>query len=80
MDDVVNRPKHYNSGSIECIEAIKASMSELEFRGYLKGNAIKYVWRYKHKGKPAEDIAKAGWYLNRLKEEIERESAAKEQT
>lgn len=70
MEDVVNRPKHYNTGAIECIEAIKASMSPIEFRGYLKGNILKYLWRYNYKGKPIEDVDKAAWYLTRLQQEI----------
>ena len=70
MEDVVNKPKHYNTGAIECIEAIKASMSPIEFRGYLEGNILKYLWRYNYKGKPIEDVDKAGWYLTRLQQEI----------
>jgi len=64
--DTVNHPDHYTQGGIECIDAIEASMSKDEFHGYLKGNAIKYIWRYKEKGKAVEDIEKAMWYLNRL--------------
>lgn len=66
-NDNVNSHAHYRQGGIECIEAIKASMSEEGFRDYLKGNVI---WRYKHKGKAIEDIEKALWYLNRLKDEL----------
>lgn len=69
-NDNVNRPAHYRQGGIECIEAIKASMSEEGFRDYLKGNVMKYIWRYKHKGKAIEDIEKALWHLNRLKDEL----------
>lgn len=69
-NDNVNSPAHYRQGGIECIEAIKASMSEEGFRDYLKGNVMKYIWRYKHKGKAIEDIEKALWYLNRLKDEL----------
>ena len=65
-DDVVNSPGHYRQGGIEAIDAIKASMTREEFKGYLKGNAQKYLWRYRHKGKPAEDLRKAKWYLDRL--------------
>jgi len=64
--DAVNSPKHYNTGGIECIESIEASMSRLEFVGYLKGNLSKYIWRYNYKGKPIEDLRKAQWYLERL--------------
>jgi hypothetical protein len=71
MIDTVNKPTHYNNGKVECIEAIDASMSDIEFRGYLKGNVLKYVWRYLYKGKPLEDLKKARWYLDRLIESYE---------
>ena len=64
-EDNVNHPSHYTQGGIECIEAIKASMTASEFRGYLKGNAMKYMWRYQLKN-GVEDLKKASWYLNRL--------------
>jgi hypothetical protein len=64
--DVVNKPRHYNTGTIECIEAIEESMSSVAFKGYLKGNCMKYLWRYDYKGKQVEDLEKAGWYLRRL--------------
>ncbi len=65
-NDVVNSPEHYRQGGIECIEAIEASMTREEFKGYLKGSVLKYLWRYEHKGKPGEDLRKATWFLNRL--------------
>ena len=71
--DHVNHTKHYNTGSIECIEAIEASMSPLEFKGYLKGNVLKYLWRYNYKEKPREDIQKCLWYLERLDKVLEKE-------
>lgn len=64
--DPVNHPDHYTSGGIECIDAIRASMTPDEFRGMLKGNAMKYLWRYRLKGKPVQDLEKAAWYLARL--------------
>ena len=68
--DNVNNPQHYNNGSIECIDAIKESMTNSQFRGYLKGNCMKYLWRYDYKGKAKEDLEKAGWYLNKLIKEV----------
>ena len=57
--DMVNQPGHYTKdGGIECIEAIKASMSSAAFNGYLKGNVMKYIWRYENKNK-LEDLQKA---------------------
>lgn len=64
--DVVNNPSHYNTGAVECIDAIEESMTPEAFQGYLKGNTIKYLWRYNYKGKPLQDLQKAEWYLNRL--------------
>lgn len=63
--DAVNHPGHYTSGTIECIDAIQASMPAKEFQGYLKGNVLKYVWRYEHKGL-VQDLEKAEWYLTKL--------------
>ena len=69
--DPVNHPTHYNQFGIECLSAIEASMTPVEFRGYLKGNCQKYIWRYVYKGKPVEDLKKAAFYLNLLIEKVE---------
>lgn len=69
MSDAVKHPSHYTQGGIECIEAIKASMTHEAYCGYLKGNAIKYLWRYQQKG-GVEDLDKAGVYLDWLRKEV----------
>jgi Protein of unknwon function (DUF3310) len=68
MDDVVNSPSHYKRGGIECIDAIRAMLTPEEFRGYLKGNILKYLWRVEAKGNPAQDSSKANVYLAWLRE------------
>jgi hypothetical protein len=68
MTDSVNQPEHYNAGSIECIDAIRAAMPPAAFHGFLQGNIIKYVWRHRHKG-GILDLKKAEWYLKLLIEE-----------
>jgi len=73
--DVVNNPDHYNTGNIECIDAIEESMSSVAFKGYLKGNCMKYLWRYDYKGKQVEDLEKAGWYLHKLTDMVEEENS-----
>ena len=73
-EDVVNKPKHYNTGNIECIEAIEESMSSVAFKGYLKGNCMKYLWRYDYKGKQVEDLQKAMWYLALLTNIVTKEN------
>ena len=61
----VNHPDHYTNGDIECIDAIRASMTDSEFSGYCKGNCLKYIWRYDKKN-GIEDLKKAEVYLNWL--------------
>lgn len=64
--DTVNKPKHYASGSIECIQAIEEATKDLKgIEAVCTANAIKYLWRWKLKnGK--EDLRKAKWYLEHL--------------
>ena len=61
MTDDVNSPSHYTRGAIECIDAIRAALTDEEFRGYCKGNMIKYVWRERYKG-GNQDLEKAATY------------------
>lgn len=64
--DPVQSPSHYTVGSIETADAIEASMSAEAWEGYLKGNILKYLWRYPYKGKAEQDLRKARWYLDKL--------------
>jgi hypothetical protein len=68
MSDLINKPPHYLQGKIECIDYIL----DQDF-GYLAGQIIKYVTRYRHKGTPVADLKKAQFYLNRLIEDLERD-------
>ena len=63
--DPVEKPMHYAAGNVECIDAIEAQLTPEEFRGYLKGNVAKYLWRERKKG-GKESLKKAKWYLNKL--------------
>jgi DNA-directed RNA polymerase subunit RPC12/RpoP len=60
--DTVNQPSHYTSGDIECIDAIRAALTDDEWRGFIKGNVIKYIWRERLKN-GNEDLKKAEKYL-----------------
>ena len=64
-NDTVQHPSHYTQGGIECIEAIRASMTADGFCDYCKGNIIKYIWRWRDKG-GVEDLRKASVYLDWL--------------
>jgi len=68
--DNVNSPKHYLKGKKETIDVIRDCMTTDEYHGYLKGNVLKYVSRYKFKGEPLQDLHKAEWYLKRLIMEV----------
>ena len=66
--DDVNNPKHYNSSGLECIEAIEAMTEKMS--GDIAphaANVLKYLWRCEYKN-GLQDIDKAIWYLNRLKD------------
>ena len=69
--DMVNQPKHYGQGDIECINYIEDFLSDDEYTGYLRGNIAKYLhrWRYKN---GVEDLRKARWYLEALIQQQER--------
>ena len=66
LDKEVDSPAHYNTGTVECIEAISSTLSGEEFQGYCRGNALKYLWRCMYKGKTKQDLEKCRWYLDRL--------------
>ena len=70
--DNVEKPSHYNTGNIECIEAIEEALTDKEIRGYFKGNCLKYLWREQYKN-GLEDLKKARWYLDRLIKRLEKE-------
>ena len=67
MKDLVNHPPHYNKGDIECIDAIEAMLTQEEFVGYLRGNSLKYRWRFRYKN-GIQDLEKAEWYEKKLME------------
>ena len=67
--DNVNHPAHYNKGTMECLDVIKACLSNSEFRGFLKGNVMKYMYRKGDKGDALEDLNKACWYAKKLMEQ-----------
>lgn len=68
--DPVNRPAHYTSGGIECIDAMQAAFGYEAVKDFCLCNAFKYLWRHRNKN-GVEDLKKARWYLNRLIREME---------
>ena len=69
--DMVNSPSHYTQGDIECIDAIAEVVKYLDgMEAMCTGNAIKYLWRWKHKN-GITDLRKAQWYIQRMIDEFD---------
>lgn len=60
--DMVNRPAHYTGNGMETIVALKGTMSDEEFRGFLKGNIMKYLTRAGKKDAVSQELNKVLWY------------------
>lgn len=60
MNETVEHPRHYNTGTIEVISAI-----DDWGLNFSRGNVVKYVARAgkKDPSKEVEDLKKALWYL-----------------
>lgn len=71
--DMVNHPAHYGGkdNPYEVIKVLEKWLTPEEFRGFLKGNVIKYNARANKKNR-LEDYKKAAWYADYLKKYEER--------
>lgn len=69
----VNHPSHYNSGGIECIDAMISAMGPEATANFCQGSAFKYLWRAGQKdGNPiTQDFKKANWYITKAIELLE---------
>lgn len=67
MTERVNHPQHYGGADnpYEVIKVLRAWLTPEEYRGFLKGNVIKYEARARDKG-GLEDYRKAKWYQDEL--------------
>lgn len=63
-EEAVNHPKHYKLDGldIEAIDVIKSVLGAEKFRGYCRGNVLKYLIRAENKN-GVEDLKKAKVYL-----------------
>lgn len=71
MTDLIDNQPHYKNQGIEPIVLMRANFSKEEFAGFLQGNVLKYMLRYKDKN-GVEDLKKAKTYLTWLIEEEEK--------
>lgn len=72
LKDMVQHPPHYTAGPIECIDALESMVMGYQdpVEAGLAWQVVKYIWRSPLKGKQAEDLDKAAFYLNRLREKV----------
>ena len=68
QNDPVKQPQHYLVGGLEVKAVLKAKLSPEEYRGFCKGNVLKYLMRAEHKGSQAQDYEKAAQYTGWLTE------------
>lgn len=66
--DLLDNQYHYKNQGIEPIALMKTNFSKEEYSGFLQGNVLKYMLRYKDKN-GVEDLKKAKTYLTWLIEE-----------
>jgi hypothetical protein len=65
--------EHYKSKKVQPWDAMESWMSPEQFEGFLRGNVIKYIARYKDKD-GLKDVQKARHYLDKLIECLEARS------
>ena len=73
-NDVVNHPKHYETGKFESIDAMVETQGKEAVQAFCICNAFKYIWRHKFKN-GVEDIRKAKWYIDKYLELEDEEDA-----
>lgn len=66
--EMVNHPRHYCQGSMECIDGLIGAFGRKEVATFCKINAMKYIWRLGHKDDEAQEIGKIKWYLDKYLE------------
>lgn len=77
IDDYIE-PDYYHNGTdgTDLIEMMYRTVPFEQFRGFMKGNIMRYVTRYDRKNGP-EDLTKAHTFLDRLRDYEERHGFAK---
>lgn len=70
MTDLIDNQPHYKNQGIEPIDLMRKNFTKEEFTGFLQGNVLKYMLRYKDKN-GLEDLKKAKTYLTWLIDELD---------
>lgn len=70
MSKLIDKQDHYKANGVEPIELMKQNFTKEEYSGFLQGNVLKYMMRFKRKN-GVEDLKKALTYLTWLIEQEE---------
>lgn len=72
MTEEINHPARYGGDSIyECIKVLEAWLPGEQYKGFLRGNALKYLCRVGKKDEVVQELKKARWYVDKLIEKEE---------
>lgn len=76
-NDAVRSPKHYKLPglNIESVDVLRSVLTPEEFKGFCRGNALKYLIRAGRKDNELQDIKKAGVYIEWLIDTIKKQTA-----
>lgn len=79
MKEEVNHPERYGGDTVyECIKVLEAWLLPEQYKGFLRGNALKYLCRVGKKDNTVQELKKAEWYLNKLIEKEVQENEGKQ--
>lgn len=70
VNKLIDNQEHYKANGVEPIELMKQNFTKEEYSGFLQGNVLKYMMRFKRKN-GLEDLKKALTYLTWLIEQEE---------
>lgn len=74
----INHPERYGGDTpYECIKVLDAWLCNDEYKGFLRGNCLKYLCRLGKKDEEVKELKKAKWYLEKLIETYEKEKISK---
>jgi hypothetical protein len=67
FDRVASHTDPHGNISLQYIEVMEYMMTDEEFRGHLKGQAWKYMLRLGAKDDEVQELGKASWYVEYLR-------------
>ncbi len=75
--NVVSHPERYGGDTTyECIKVLEAWLPPEQYKGFLRGNALKYLCRVGKKDETVQELKKARFYLDKYIEFEETKGSA----